>query len=754
MKRSVRHITASQTTRTSEHVPRSVTLLGAIGVGLGAIVGGGILILAGVAFRAAGPGAVVAFALNGFVGVLTALSFAELSSAFPESGGAYTYAKKVLSVRVAFAVGWVLWFAYIVAGVLYALGFAEYAALVVVEVWRASTQRVPSWLTSRATVLVLSLIAVGVYTVSLIRRASGAGLWATVGKVIVFAALIAAGLWVLAARPEGTVRAALTPMFPRGSLGVLQAMGFTFIAFQGFEVIAAVAGEVKNPERNLPRAMLLALGVAIVTYIALLIVIATVGVPAGDSIVSMSTKDPETVMAVAVRNYLGPVGYWAIILAAILSTLSALEANLLAASRVALTMARDRTLPTVLAQTYARRGTPVMALYATALALVVTLVMVPNVAAAGAAASLIFLISFAIAHVTNWLARRRTGANPGAFRTPFFPAVPVLGAVACVGLALFQAVAVPAAGGIVAVWLALGGILYLALFARGARIVDAYAEAAEPGLVKYRGRSPLVLMPIANPSNAPALVGVAGALAPPVVGRVLLLSVVKLQTGSRDVEASIRGAQEVLQRTLTTAIDLQYSPEALVTMSSTPWAEIARVANEHRCESLLLGINPLEEASAASHEPLQQLLNEVTCDVSILRAVPGWQLDQVRRVLVPIGGKGVHDELRARLLGSLMRAAPRQLTFMQVLPANTSEDRCAEARRMLSQLAMDEAATQPEPVVVRGDDALSLIETEATKNDLLILGLPRIDGRKILGTFALQVATRVPCATILICRRD
>lgn len=108
---------------------RPLGLFGATGVGVGAIVGGGILALAGVAYAATGPGAVVAFALNGVIAFLTALSYAEMSSAFPESGGTYTFAKKVLSVPAAFAVGWVVWFASILAGLLYALGFASYAVL-------------------------------------------------------------------------------------------------------------------------------------------------------------------------------------------------------------------------------------------------------------------------------------------------------------------------------------------------------------------------------------------------------------------------------------------------------------------------------------------------------------------------------------------------------------------------------------------------------------------------------------------------
>ncbi len=109
-------------------------LLDATGVGVGAIVGGGVLALAGVAFATTGPSAIVAFALNGGIAVLTALSFAELASRFPESGGTYTYARKVLTVEAAFAVGWVVWFASVVAAVLYALGFAVFLVPVLEQV--------------------------------------------------------------------------------------------------------------------------------------------------------------------------------------------------------------------------------------------------------------------------------------------------------------------------------------------------------------------------------------------------------------------------------------------------------------------------------------------------------------------------------------------------------------------------------------------------------------------------------------------
>jgi amino acid transporter len=108
---------------------RHLGLFAATGIGVGAIVGGGILALAGVAFASAGPSAIIAFALNGVIGLLTALSFAEMASKFPESGGTYTFSRKVLSVEATFTVGWVVWFASIVAAVLYAIGFGHFALI-------------------------------------------------------------------------------------------------------------------------------------------------------------------------------------------------------------------------------------------------------------------------------------------------------------------------------------------------------------------------------------------------------------------------------------------------------------------------------------------------------------------------------------------------------------------------------------------------------------------------------------------------
>ena len=733
---------------------RTLGLLAATGVGVGAIVGGGIFVLAGVAYAAAGPSAMIAFGINAGVAFLTAMSFAEISSAFPESGGAYTFAKKVLSVRAAFAAGWILWFAYIVAGVLYALGFASFAALTLQAIWDAAGSTPPDWFFGRRLMLLFASGATIAYAISLVRSSAGGGQWATVGKVVVFAGLIMAGLIALLRQDFSQTTDAVSPFFSGGASGLLMAMGFTFIALQGFDLIAAVASEVKDPGRTIPRAMFLSLGCAVIIYLPLLFLVSAVGVEPGESISKLASAQPENVIPIAVKRFMGPVGYWLVLVAALLSTLSALQANLLAASRVALSMARDRTLPGVLGDVHAERRTPVMAIYTTTLTLIAIVFMVPNLAAAGAAASLIFLISFTLAHVTTYLARRRGGTINAPYRTPWFPAIPVAGGLACAGLGVFQALAVPDAGGIVVIWLGLGVVLYWSLFARRAELVDAASEALDPSLVTLRGHSPLVLVPIANPAHAPGMVSVANALAARKVGRVLLLSIVPI---ADDHELGTVPEQfESTKRVIDEALRLSYSsgfvPEALITAASAPLAEIRRIAEEHPCGSLLLGIGDI--SADAGSPAIEKLMNDIDADVALMKSSPGWSLDDAKRLLVPLGGRGEQDELRARLVGSICRAAAREVTFITVLPSTATDRDVASVQRAVRGLADLKVRGATDVQIVKSNDAAATLIERAADYDLMVLGLKAAGWRKkVIGPFALRIAREAPCATIFLSRR-
>jgi basic amino acid/polyamine antiporter, APA family len=511
---------------------RTVGLFSATGVGVGAIVGGGIVVLGGIAVAEAGPAALLAFALNGVIAFLTAASFAELATRFPENGGQYLYARRTFSVQTAFGVGWVMTFAHVVAAVLYALGFGVYAMAALDALAPGLLARV-SVGGIRALTLVAALGGTGFYLHRLLKGSASGGVVENLVKVAAFGILILAGVWVGVDRGPADALAPLTPFFERGWTGVLVVMGLTFITLQGFELVAGIAGEVRDPERTIPRAMFLSLGTALLVYLPLLLVLMTVGLLPGQQPAEAAAGPlADTFFATAASNYLGRGGFWLVTAAALFSTLTALRANLLAASRVTQAMAGHRTLPRDLAVRDEATGAPRPALYFTGAAVGILLLVVPDLASAGAAASLVFLVTFAVTHASAWQIRERAGLpQAGVFATPFFPLVPMVGMVSCAFLVIFQLVTVPLAGGLLLLWLGFGFFIYYGFLSERAEALDAAEVGEDPSLTRLRGKEVCVLVPVADPARAGGLASLAAALAPAGSGRVLLHQVVLDQQG-------------------------------------------------------------------------------------------------------------------------------------------------------------------------------------------------------------------------------
>ncbi len=739
---------------------RSIGLVGATGIGVAAIVGGGIFVLGGVAIAEAGGAAIVAFTLNGVIALITALAFAELATAFPENGGQYVYARRTFSVRAAFGVGWVMTFAHIVAAVLYALGFAAYAVAALEALLPAFFAALPGIL-AHGVMLVMALAATGVYGYRLTRGAASGGQIENVGKLAVFGILIAAGLAVIVQRGPAEALQPLDPFFELGWAGVVAAMGFTFITFQGFELIAGVAAEVKEPRRNVPLAMFASLGIALAVYLPLLLVVTSVGMPGpGDTPAAVAQAFPETFFAVAASSYLGAFGFWLVMVAAILSTLTALRANLLAGSRVALAMARHRTLPRTLERSHEETGAPVAAIGFICVSVGVLVLVVPDLAAAGAAASLIFLLTFGITHVAALQIRRRAGGRvEGAFSTPFFPLAPVVGMTACGLLVLFQIATVPTAAILLVVWLGFGVAVYGGFLSDRAEALDAAVSGGDPLFSRLRGKRNAVLVPLANPTKAGGLASVAGALSPVASGEILLHQVIVSDADTDD--AQIRKAMEdgsaalgnALVRTRREGIGAQL----LLTLASDPWEEVARVAREEGVNSVLLGLAQApgggedpEEAGRPSH-PIDRLLDQLPCDVSLLHAAPDFDLDRVRRVLIPLSGHNDHDRLRARVIGTLARKGLEHLAFLHVLPPDAPEDRERRALKALRRYVQDEARGKGDATVCRAEDPIAEIVKRATDFDLLVLGITRPrGGRSRMGALLARMVRESPCPVLII----
>jgi amino acid transporter len=266
------------------------------------------------------------------------------------------------------------------------------------------------------------------------------------------------------------------PLFTNGPTAVLPAMGLTFIAFEGYDLITTVTEEVENPRENIPKAIFVSLAATVVVYLAVVAVaIGTLGAgglaEAGEAgIAAAATSFMPTGLPV-IRN-----GGALIVFGAVFSTLTALNAVVIASSRVAFSMGREDQLLPSFGQLHYRYGTPFVAIVASAVVMLGSVVLPTQ--SAGNMSSLFFLLSFVVVNVAVIRLRRERPEMARPYEMPFYPAPPVIGIVLNLVLTgvlvVFLVRTDPLALGLSAGWLLLGGVAYLGL--------RRYTGPAEPDL--------------------------------------------------------------------------------------------------------------------------------------------------------------------------------------------------------------------------------------------------------------------------------
>jgi amino acid transporter len=428
----------------------SLGLLDATMVGIGAMIGAGIFVLTGLAVDISGPAAIAVFALNGGVTAFTALSYAELAAAIPRNGGGYAYVREVFSAPIAFVMGWTRWFTYMIAGALYALGFASNFVefLHIYGITLPFGETYPELYALLAVAVLVALNALST------EASGGAETAITLVKLAILAVFVAFGVF---AADTGE----FTPFFTEGSLSLLPAMGLTFIAFQGYDLIATVTEEVEEPQKNIPRAIVLSVVVTVVVY--LLVVFVAIGTLGAEALGGAG----ETAIAEAAEGFmptLPVLGAGAALIAfgAVFSTVSALNAVVIGSSRVAFAMGRERQLPAVLGRFHYRYGTPLVAVLASAVVMLVSVLVVP-IRIVGNLASLFSLLGFVIVNLTLIRLRRQQPDLRRPFEVPYYPATPILGIVLNLLLGLFID---PTTWALAVGWLAVGAGVYVVLSRR------------------------------------------------------------------------------------------------------------------------------------------------------------------------------------------------------------------------------------------------------------------------------------------------
>jgi APA family basic amino acid/polyamine antiporter len=381
---------------------RSLTLGPLILYGLGVIVGAGIYVAIGAVVERAGTAAPLAFLLAGLVAAATGLCYAEFAGRFPEAAGAAAYVRHGFgSDRLSLATGLALALAIVVATASIAAGAAQYLGLLL---------PLPGWMLTGLVVLVFTGVAALGVRESVFLAAAIGGL-----ELLGLLAAIASGLW----QAEGLHLAAMVPQGAAGWNGVAAGAFIAFFAFIGFESLANMGEEVRDPHRTLPRGILGAIAASLVLYLAV-------------SVAAVAGGRAPTSLA----GLFGGLGATAFALVGTLAVANGVLVQVVALARLFFGVARRGQLPAVLATVNPRTLTPLPATLLAG-ALVLAMAVLLPFEHLLSLANLITLAIFALVDIALWRVKRRDPGVAGRFMVPGW--LPLVAAALAVGLILAEA---------------------------------------------------------------------------------------------------------------------------------------------------------------------------------------------------------------------------------------------------------------------------------------------------------------------------
>jgi basic amino acid/polyamine antiporter, APA family len=324
-----------------EGLVRGIRRWDLVAIAINGIIGAGIFGLPAKVYSLIGTYSLIAFVVCALVVALIILCFAEVGSRFEETGGPYLYAREAYQPAVAFEIGWLIWLARVTA-------FAANCNLLINYLsffWTPATTTI--W---RASIIVVIVAALALINILGIRQAAIVSNAFTVGKLVPLIIFIAAGLFFL--NPQAYE---FGPAPAPGSFS--QSVLLLVYAFTGFEMATIPAGEVRDPQRNLPRALIIAMVVVAIIYI--LVQVVCVGTLPG---LAQSQKP----LADAGAHFLGTAGGAIISAGAVISITGNLNILLLSGSRLPFAMAEQKQLPQLIGAIHKRFFTPYISILITA----------------------------------------------------------------------------------------------------------------------------------------------------------------------------------------------------------------------------------------------------------------------------------------------------------------------------------------------------------------------------------------------------
>jgi nucleotide-binding universal stress UspA family protein len=503
-----------------------------------------------------------------------------------------------------------------------------------------------------------------------------------------------------------------------GWAGIFGAMGLTFIAFEGYEIIAQTSEEVEDPKRNVPRAVFLSLLIVIPIYLLVAVVAIGAATPGvGQSVTDYLGEQKETAL-VAIADQVVRGGGIVLLVGGLLSTISALNATIYSSSRVAFAMARDASLPQIVSRVHPKRATPHMAILFSTLLIMVMAVALP-IEEVAASASVMFLLLFGGVNIAVLRLRKSHPELDRGFRIPFMPLIPILAIVTMLFVAVFVFFAYPvawlAAGG----WIAAGAVFY---YGYSRKRETAFGERTA-WMQRIESKEYRVLVGISSPRTAETLMETAVALARKHDGELVIVSVSEVPEGQSLLTGrpGARALEPLLLEAVAYARDRGVTARPVIKIGRRISQALVQTAREESCNFLILG-RPHTQSffERLVSSIVERVLQDAPCQVGVVYGDVG--PTGVTGVVVPLA-RGANSRLAAELAPAYAEWFKVPTRALTVIGGDTES---AEAARLEAEAreTLDAAAFEGDLKVLRRRDIGRGVPRAIRRGELVIIGAP------------------------------
>ena len=703
---------------------RTIGLFGATTIGVGALLGAGIYVLIGTAAHSAGPSVVLSYLLTGTLAFFTTLMFAELGRAIPRSGGGYTYAYDILGSIGGFATGWFLALGSIFASGLYAIGFAEYTISLTGKTFSPFFDRS---IAIGITLLIgfLSLRKPG-------KRKFNLQNWIVWGNVAILLLLVIVSSLHLNIEN-------LKPVFPNHFHGTVAAISIIYVSFFGYQLIANNADEIIDPEKTVPRAMILSMLISMVIYVLV----------AGAAVLAVSWKElaaSRAPLVLLANKSFGGQGWFIISIGGILASLGALSSTIISQSRQTYAMGKDRFFPKSLGKLDEETRQPKTALFAAVL-LVALVLMFFDLEFIAKATNFCLLASLLpVSLAMHKLYKKNPAVRPKAKWKYFLPQITLV-----VNLGLLFTLDV--------VSLAFGQHLLLI----GAAIYFFYSKKREK-----RGREGLdiileedrrfsffrqnkILVPVSNPETQRALLMLAHTLLAKKGGEIVVLAVKDVPADMNFYEALSEAGKtlEVIKHSVEVAKKLNISIKPIIRASHKVSTGIVYAGQEENCDLIIMGFP--KKLVDDTPSILSQVLRNAFTDTLVLHLKIAIENFSVEKIGIYIKNT-THLSLMLNCATAIAEKRNARIVIIGFLPEDYGRRQKAKTDKMMVECLNNLNTTSLYDISLKkSNDPQGELIRMSKDFDLLILGVDRGLTKKALSESpAFNIAREASCSVILV----